>query len=82
MEKINVIFEKQRLFVTGGTAVGKIVVRAAAEHLASVTPELGGKSPAIIMKDANIKLAAKRIAWAKFLNAGQTCITPDYLLVS
>ncbi len=76
---LNLPFDK--LFFTGGTAVGKIVMRSAAEHLSSVTLELGGKSPAIIMRDANLKMAAKRIAWAKFLNAGQTCIAPDYLLV-
>ena len=61
--------------------MGKIIYKAAAEHLTPVTLELGGKSPVIITKDANIKMAAKRIVWGKFLNAGQTCIAPDYLYV-
>jgi len=58
-----------------------VVMRAAAEHLTPVTLELGGKSPAIVAADANVEVAAKRIAWAKFLNAGQTCVAPDYVLV-
>jgi aldehyde dehydrogenase (NAD+) len=61
--------------------VGRVVMRAAAEHLTPVTLELGGKSPAIVAADAEIAVAAKRIAWAKFLNAGQTCVAPDYVLV-
>jgi aldehyde dehydrogenase (NAD+) len=61
--------------------VGKIVYKAAAEHLTPVVLELGGKSPAIVSKDANLEIAAKRIVWGKFLNAGQTCVAPDYLLV-
>lgn len=69
------------IFYTGGINVGKIVMRAAAEHLTPITLELGGKSPCIVDKDANIDLAAKRIAWGKFLNAGQTCVAPDYLVV-
>lgn len=69
------------IFFTGSTAVGKIVMKAAAVNLASVTLELGGKSPAIIHASARIKEAAKRIAFGKFLNSGQTCIAPDYLLV-
>ena len=69
------------IFFTGGTRVGKIVMRAAAEHLTPVTLELGGKSPAIVAADANIGVAARRLAWGKFTNAGQTCIAPDYLLV-
>ncbi len=69
------------IFFTGSPGVGKVVMRAAAEHLTSVTLELGGKSPAIIDDSANIKIAAKRIAWGKFVNAGQTCIAPDYALV-
>jgi aldehyde dehydrogenase (NAD+) len=68
-------------FFTGSPAVGKIVMKAAAEHLASVTLELGGKSPAIIDASANIKDAAKRIAFGKFINNGQTCIAPDYVLI-
>ena len=70
-----------KIFFTGSTTVGKIIYKAAAEHLTPVTLELGGKSPVIITKDANIKMAAKRIVWGKFLNAGQTCIAPDYLYV-
>jgi aldehyde dehydrogenase (NAD+) len=62
-------------------AVGKIVMQAAAQNLTPVTLELGGKSPCIVHKDANLDLAAKRIVWGKFLNAGQTCIAPDYLFV-
>ncbi|MBY6796469.1 aldehyde dehydrogenase [Clostridium botulinum] len=69
------------IFYTGGINVGKIVMRAAAEHLTPITLELGGKSPCIVDKDANIDLAARRIAWGKFLNAGQTCVAPDYLVV-
>jgi len=69
------------IFFTGSVQVGKIVMEAAAKHLTPVTLELGGKSPCIVHEDANIKLAAKRIAWGKFLNAGQTCVAPDYLYV-
>ncbi|MBT7428936.1 MAG: aldehyde dehydrogenase family protein [Ilumatobacter sp.] len=71
----------EHIFYTGNGQVGRIVMRAAAEHLTPVTLELGGKSPAIVLADANIDVAAKRIAWAKFLNAGQTCVAPDYVLV-
>ena len=70
-----------KIFFTGSTNVGKIIYKAAAENLTPVTLELGGKSPTFIFKDCDIKLTAKRIVWAKFLNAGQTCIAPDYLLV-
>ncbi|WP_223600824.1 aldehyde dehydrogenase [Chryseobacterium sp. GVT01B] len=70
-----------KIFFTGSTKVGKIVYKAAAEHLTPVTLELGGKSPAIVTKNANLEMAAKRIVWGKFLNAGQTCVAPDYLLV-
>ena len=70
-----------KIFFTGSPAVGKIVMAAAAKNLTSVTLELGGKSPCIVLKDANLAMAAKRIAWGKFLNAGQTCIAPDYLLI-
>lgn len=66
---------------TGSTENGKKVMKAASEHLASVTLELGGKSPTIVDKSANISKAAKRIAWAKFMNAGQICIAPDYVFV-
>jgi aldehyde dehydrogenase (NAD+) len=68
-------------FFTGGTAVGKIVMKAAAEHLASVTLELGGKSPCIVDESADLGWAAKRIAFGKFYNGGQTCVAPDYVLV-
>ncbi|PWN61085.1 aldehyde dehydrogenase [Chryseobacterium viscerum] len=70
-----------KIFFTGSTKVGKIVYKAAAEHLTPVVLELGGKSPAIVTKNANLEMAAKRIVWGKFLNAGQTCVAPDYLLV-
>lgn len=69
------------VFFTGGTRVGKIVMAAAAEHLAPVTLELGGKNPCIVAADAEMKTAARRIAWGKFFNAGQTCIAPDFILV-
>jgi len=69
------------IFFTGSTSVGRIVARAAAEHLTPVTLELGGKSPCIVDASAPIKTTAKRIVWGKFLNCGQTCIAPDYLLV-
>lgn len=70
------------IFFTGGTGIGRIVARAAAEHLTPVTLELGGKSPCIVMADADLELSARRIVWGKFVNAGQTCVAPDYLLVS
>lgn len=69
------------IFFTGGIKVGKLVMAKAAEHLTPVTLELGGKSPCIVEKTANLKLAAKRLVFGKFLNAGQTCVAPDYLLV-
>lgn len=69
------------IFFTGSPAIGKIVMKSAAEHLTSVTLELGGKSPVIVDETANKKEAANRIAWGKFLNSGQTCTAPDYLLV-
>jgi len=69
------------IFFTGSPTVGKIVMRAAAEHLSPVTLELGGKSPCIVAASADIKVAARRIVWGKCFNAGQTCIAPDYLLV-
>lgn len=70
-----------KIFFTGSTKVGKIVYQAAAKHLTPVTLELGGKSPAIVTRNADLKTAAKRIVWGKFLNAGQTCVAPDYILV-
>ncbi|MBC8062139.1 MAG: aldehyde dehydrogenase [Clostridiaceae bacterium] len=69
------------IFFTGSVAVGKIVMGAAAKNLVPVTLELGGKSPVIVDKTANLGLAAKRILWGKLVNAGQTCIAPDYILV-
>lgn len=69
------------VFFTGSPAVGKVVMRAAAEHLASVTLELGGKSPVLVDADANLREAARKIAWGKGLNGGQTCVAPDYVLV-
>jgi aldehyde dehydrogenase (NAD+) len=69
------------IFFTGSPEVGKLVMKAASENLTKVTLELGGKSPAIINYDADIKTSAQRIAWGKFMNAGQTCVAPDYLLV-
>src|SRR5690606_10831108 len=69
------------IFFTGSTAVGKIVYKSAAEHLTPVTLELGGKNPCIVDPTANIEVSAKRIVWGKFLNAGQTCLAPDYVLV-
>lgn len=69
------------IFFTGGTAVGRIVARAAAENLTPVTLELGGKSPCIVHHDADLAVSARRIAWGKFFNAGQTCVAPDYLMV-
>lgn len=69
------------IFFTGSVPVGKIVAKAAAEHLTPVTLELGGKSPCVIDASANIKLAAKRLVWGKFINGGQTCIAPDYILI-
>lgn len=70
-----------KIFFTGSTRVGKIVYEAAAKNLIPVTLELGGKSPAFVTQNANIDIAAKRIVWGKFLNAGQTCVAPDYLMV-
>lgn len=69
------------IFFTGSVPVGKIVAKAAAEHLTPVTLELGGKSPCIVDETANLPLAAKRIIWGKLFNAGQTCIAPDYIVV-
>ena len=69
------------IFFTGSPALGKMVMEAAAKHLTPVVLELGGKSPCIIDKTANLPIAAKRVAWGKSLNAGQTCIAPDYLMI-
>lgn len=69
------------IFFTGGTEVGKLVMEAAAKHITPVSLELGGKSPCIIDETADIRLAAKRVAFGKYLNAGQTCVAPDYLFI-
>ena len=70
------------IFFTGGATVGKAVYEAAAKYLTPVTLELGGKSPCIVADDADIDITARRLAWGKFVNAGQTCVAPDYLLIS
>lgn len=69
------------VFFTGSTSVGRKIMEAAAKQLSPVTLELGGKSPCIVAADANLDFAAKKIAWSKWINAGQTCVAPDYLLV-
>lgn len=69
------------IFYTGGTAVGRTVMEKASLHLTLVTLELGGKSPAIVLGDADIRIAARRIAFGKFINCGQTCVAPDYVLI-
>jgi len=69
------------IYFTGSTEVGKIVMTAAAKNLSSITLELGGKSPAVVDNTANLEDAAKKIAWGKFINAGQKCVSPDYVLV-
>jgi aldehyde dehydrogenase (NAD+) len=70
-----------RIFFTGGERIGKLVMAAAAQHLTPVTLELGGKSPAVVLSDADLEVTSRRLVWGKCLNAGQTCIAPDYLLV-
>jgi aldehyde dehydrogenase (NAD+) len=74
-------FRFDHIFFTGSPSVGKEIARMAAAHLTPVTLELGGKSPVIVDQSANLDVAAKRLIWAKFFNAGQTCVCPDYLLV-
>jgi len=69
------------IFFTGSTEVGKIIMKKAAEYLIPITLELGGKNPCIVDKDADLEISAKRIAWGKFFNSGQTCIAPDFLLL-
>lgn len=69
------------IFFTGSKRIGQRVMRACSEHLTPCTLELGGKSPCIVMENANIDKSAKRIVWGKFLNAGQTCVAPDYVLI-
>ncbi|AMM51271.1 aldehyde dehydrogenase [Rufibacter sp. DG15C] len=78
-ELLELPFDK--IFFTGSTAVGKLVTQAAARQLIPVTLELGGKSPCLVDETANLQVAAQRIVWGKFLNAGQTCVAPDYVLV-
>lgn len=78
-ELLNNKFDK--IFFTGSVPVGKIVYQAAAKHMTPVTLELGGKSPAIVTADCDLDVTVKRLVWAKFLNAGQTCIAPDYVYV-
>ena len=78
-ELLKLKFDK--IFFTGSTAVGKIVYKAAAENLVPVTLELGGKSPTFVFEDADIAMSAQRIVWSKFLNAGQTCVAPDFIMV-
>ncbi|MBL7810715.1 MAG: aldehyde dehydrogenase [Bacteroidetes bacterium] len=79
----NAILEERfdKIFFTGSTTVGRIVYQAAARHLTPVTLELGGKNPVIVSGNCNLKDAAKRVVWAKFLNAGQTCVAPDHVFV-
>jgi len=69
-----------KIFFTGSTRVGRLVMAAAARHLTPVTLELGGKSPCLVCADAPLDVSARRIAWGKFMNAGQTCVAPDYVL--
>lgn len=82
--EMNQALLKQRfdyIFFTGSPRIGKIVMQAASQNLTPVTLELGGKSPCVVNADADLDVAARRIAWGKYLNAGQTCVAPDYLLV-
>ena len=83
VESARVLLEQRfdHIFFTGGGRVGRLVLEAAARHLTPVTLELGGKSPAIVDASANIEVAAQRVAWGRFYNAGQTCVAPDYVLV-
>lgn len=74
-------YKFDKIFFTGSTTIGRIIYQAAAKQLIPVTLELGGKSPTFVLKDADIQMSAKRIVWAKLLNAGQTCVAPDYVLV-
>jgi aldehyde dehydrogenase (NAD+) len=83
VEQTNLLLDKKfdKIFFTGSGPVGKIILQKAAVHLTPVTLELGGKSPAIVMPDADLIVTARRLVWGKFLNAGQTCVAPDYLIV-
>lgn len=82
-DEITAILERKYdlIFFTGGTTVAQVVMKAAVPNLTPVILELGGKSPCIVRADADLKVTARRIAWGKFMNAGQTCIAPDYLIV-
>ena len=68
------------IFYTGNTVVGKIIMQAAAKHMTPVALECGGKSPVYVDPSANVEITAKRLAWGRFANTGQTCIAPDYIL--
>jgi aldehyde dehydrogenase (NAD+) len=83
VEEATALLEERfdHIFYTGGARVGHVVMEAAARHLTPVTLELGGKSPAIVDKDVNLDIAVRRLAYGKFINAGQTCVAPDYVLV-
>ncbi len=83
VEETTYLLEKKwdHIFFTGSPQVGKIVMKAASQHLTSVSLELGGKSPCIIDETANLKTSAQKLLWGKFINAGQTCIAPDYVLI-
>ena len=70
-----------KIFFTGGSRIGRVVMAAAAKHLTPVTLELGGKSPALVEPDADLAVSARRVAWGRFMNAGQICVAPDYVLV-
>lgn len=74
-------YQWDKIFFTGSTRVGKIIMEAAAKHLTPVILELGGKNPVVVDEDANLKTAARRIAWGKFYNTGQSCVSPDYLFI-
>ncbi len=80
--EIDLVLKKKYdlIFFTGGTTVAQVVMSAAVPNLTPVILELGGKSPAIVLKDADLKITARRLAWGKFMNAGQTCIAPDYVI--
>lgn len=83
VEETTIVLQQQfdHILYTGGETVGKIVMRAAAEYLTPVTLELGGKSPCVVDNSADLKVSAARIAWCKWMNAGQTCVAPDYVIV-
>ncbi len=84
IEETNLVLAKRfdMIFFTGSGSVGKIILAKAAPHLTPVTLELGGKSPAVVLNDADVEVSARRLAWGKFMNAGQTCVAPDYIIVT